>query len=343
MSWQLSVEEILQMLGTETTRGEYQGTVTGIADLRSAGAGEMSFLSSSKYAKYLPASKASVVLVPADHAGEPGDGQVWIPIESPSVALAMICSHLEKQLAPRPPAGVHPSAVIDPEATVDATAHIGPFCVVGKGAVIGANAVLQSSVSIEHGARVGAGSTLYHGSVVAWNCVVGQNCIIYHGAKIGSDGFGYHSDKTGHTRLPQIGTTVLGDYVEVGANSTIDRARFAETRVGQGTKIDNLVQVGHNVIIGKHCILCSGVGISGSTEVGNFVILAGQVGVNGHIKIGDGVTATGQSGVTKDVEPGLILSGTPAGPHREEMRKQVLIRQLPDFIKRVKAIEARMD
>ncbi|MEX0325602.1 MAG: UDP-3-O-(3-hydroxymyristoyl)glucosamine N-acyltransferase [Puniceicoccaceae bacterium] len=343
MSWELSVDEILQLLGTDTSHGEYKGTLTGIADLRSAEAGELSFLSSSKYAKYLPASKASVILVPADQEGTPADNQLWIPIESPSVALAGICSHLEKQLAPRPEAGVHPSAVIDPEASVDPGAHIGPFCVVGKGAVIGANAVLQSNVSIEHGARVGAGSTLYHGSVVAWNCVVGENCLIYHGAKIGSDGFGYHSDKTGHTRLPQIGTTVLEDNVEVGANSTIDRARFAETRIGQGTKIDNLVQVGHNVVIGKHCILCSGVGISGSTELGNFVVLAGQVGVNGHIKIADGVTATGQSGVTKDTQPGLILSGTPAGPHREEMRKQVLIRQLPDFIKRVKALEERMD
>ena len=343
MSWQLPVDKILQILGTKATLGEYNGVVTGIADLRAAGEGELSFLGSSKYAKYLGPSKASVILVPVDQEGAPADNQVWIPIESPSVGLAAICSHLERQLAPRPTAGVHPSAAIDPEATVDPSAHIGPFCVIGKGAAVGANAVLQSNVSIEHGARVGTGSTLYHGAVVAWNCVVGDNCIIYHGAKVGSDGFGYHSDKTGHTRLPQIGTVVLEDDVEVGANSTIDRARFAETRIGQGTKIDNLVQVGHNVIIGKHCILCSGTGISGSTELGNFVVLAGQVGVNGHIKIGDGVTATGQSGVTKDTAPGLILSGTPAAPHREEMRRQVLLRKLPEFMQRVKALEERMD
>jgi UDP-3-O-[3-hydroxymyristoyl] glucosamine N-acyltransferase len=339
MTWQLSVDKLLGLLGTSEVRGTYDGKITGIADLRTAGSGELSFLGSHKFAKFLADSKASVVLVPPDQEGEPAADQLWIPLESPTIGLGAICSHLESQLIPRPDPGIHPSACIDADAQVDPTAHIGPFCIVGKNAVVGENVVLQSNVCLEDGARVGKGSWLYHGVVVGWNCTLGVNCRLYHGAVIGADGFGYHSDQNGHKRLPQIGTVVLEDEVEIGANSSIDRARFAETLIGQGTKIDNLVQVGHNVIMGKHCIICAHVGISGSAELGNFVVLAGQVGVNGHIKINDGVTATGQSGVTKDIPPGLVLSGTPAHPHREEMRRQVLFKQLPSFVKRVKALE----
>jgi UDP-3-O-[3-hydroxymyristoyl] glucosamine N-acyltransferase len=339
MKWSLSVKELLEWLGDVSTEGEFTGEITAIADLRKAGAGELTFLASRKFARHLKETQASVILVPEDISGGPAANQLWIRSTNPSLDLATICGHIEQRLKPAPEPGVHPTAVVDPGAEVDPSASIGPYCVLGKGVRIAAGVVLQSSVRIDHEAVIGEQTWIGHGAHIGWGCRIGAACRIFSGAVIGADGFGYHSDKTGHRLLPQIGVVVLEDKVDVGANSCIDRARFAETRVGEGTKIDNLVQIGHNVIIGKHCIVCSQVGVAGSTEIGNFVVFAGQVGVNGHIKIGDGSTATGQTGVTKDVPPGVVLSGTPSRPHREELKRQAYLKQLPELMERVRALE----
>lgn len=339
MKWRLGVGDMLGLLAGASAEGDYAGEITGIADLRLAQAGQLSFLGGGKYARYLGESKASVILLPLEQEGAPVTGQLWIRVKDPSLALAEICAQVERQILTSAVPGVHPTALIDPTAEVDGSASVGPYCIVGPRAQIAAGAVLDSHVRVGQDAVIGEGTRLQHGVVVDWGCRIGKACRIYPGAVIGSDGFGYHSDRNGHRRLPQIGIVVVEDDVEIGANSCIDRARFAETRIGTGTRIDNLVQIGHNVIIGKHCILCSEVGISGSSELGDFVILAGQVGVAGHLKIGDRVVATGQTGISKDVPDGTILSGSPARPHREEMKRTVLVNQLPELARRLKALE----
>jgi len=342
MKWSLTVEEIVSLLKSGQVEGDFDGAISGIADLRRASAGELSFLGNKKFDKYLAETQASLVLVPLETESAPAENQAWIRVEDPSQALAGICAHIEKLILPKPVPEVHATAVIDPEASVDPSAYIGPHCVIEAGAEIGAKAILQSNVRVEHGAVVGEGTVLHHAVVVGWGCRIGRNCTLFPGAVLGADGFGFHSGSSGHKRIAQIGIVVIEDSVEVGANTAIDRARFAETRIGEGTKIDNLVQIGHNVTIGKHCIICALVGISGSAEFGNFVVLAGQVGVNGHIKIGDGVTATGQTGISKDVPAGMILSGTPGRDHRVEMRRNVMLNRLPALTERIKILEKNL-
>lgn len=342
MKWSLTVSELLNWLGDPAVDGAYDGAITRIADLREALPGDLTFLSSGKYVRHLEVTKASVVLLSPEQAGSPGENQLWIRVQDPSLALATICGQLEQLLLPAAHPGIHPTAIVDPAAEIDSSASIGPYCIIGAGAKIGKGVVLDSHVRVEHGAVVGEQTHLHHSVVIGWGCQVGKACCLFPGAVVGADGFGFHSDKSGHRRLAQIGRVVIEDDVEVGANACIDRARFSETRIGEGTKIDNLVQIGHNVKVGKHCIICACIGISGSAELGNFVVLAGQVGIAGHLKIGDGVTATGQTGITKDIPPGTVLSGTPARPHHEELRKQVLLKKLPGLIERVDAIERKL-
>lgn len=341
MKWSLTVAELLEWLGSPPTGGSYDGPITGIADLREAEAGQLTFLSGGKYARYLAACRASVVLLPDSQAiGQtPPAGQLWIRTANPSLALADICGRIEAWHKPLPAPGIHATALVDPRAEVDPSASIGPYCLIGEGARIEAGAILESHVRVDRDAHIGASSWLAHAVHIGWGCRIGRHCRLFSGVVIGADGFGYHSDQTGHRILPQIGIVVVGDHVDIGANACIDRARFAETRIGEGTRIDNLVQIGHNNVLGKHCIICSQVGMAGSNEIGNFVVMAGQVGVGGHLKIADGVTVTGQSGISKDVAAGQVMGGTPARPHREEMRRQVLLKQLPELQERVRRLE----
>ncbi len=331
--------EIASIVGALRAAGSTSLLIHDVASLAAARAGDLSFLGNTKYKSQVPGSAATVVLLPADYVGEPRVDQVFLYVDNPSVALARLCARVEQSLWPKPAAGIHPSAVVAASAKIDATAHIGPLCVVEEGAEIGAGSVLQASVFLGREARVGAGCWIMPGCVIATACSLADRVRLQPGVVVGSDGFGYEFVQGRHEKMPQIGAVAIGDDVEIGANSTLDRARFSRTVVGEGTKIDNLVQVAHNVVIGKHCILCAQVGIAGSTTLGDFVVLGGQAGVAGHVTVGQGTRGGGRAGITSDTAPGAYVMGNPAIPYMLERRLQILTRRLPDLFKRVEILE----
>lgn len=315
--------------------GVWDGELTGIADLREAGPGDLSFLGNERYEGEARSSRASVLLLPEDFPGEPGPGQVFLRVPNPSLALGRFCAEIERRFWPRPEPGIHPTAVIDRDAVVAETASVGPYCLVSAGARVGRGAVLRSHVFLGPGASVGEESRVASRVTVGEFCEVGRQCVLESGVVLGSEGFGYETSEGVHHKLPQIGRVVLGDRVEVGANTTIDRARFGETRVGQGTKIDNLVQIGHNVRIGEHCLIVAQVGISGSTTVEDYVIIGGQTGLVGHIHIGRGVRIGAQSGVSKSIPAGQFVRGVPAMEAWAHQRLLALQRRLPQLFAKV--------
>lgn len=336
-----TVEEIAALTAAARTAGATAEKIVDIAALSQAGPGDLSFLGNAKYRAEVAVTKASVVLLPKDYAGEPAPGQAFVYVDNPSAALARICARIEQSLWPKPAPGVHPSAVVEAGAQVAPTAHVGPNCVVQEGAVLGAGAVLHGLVFVGRNSVVGDNSWLMAGVVLAPDVVLGQRVRLHANVVVGGDGFGYEFTAGRHEKIPQVGQVVVEDDVEIGAGTTIDRARFARTVIGEGTKIDNLVQIGHNVVIGRHCILCAQVGLAGSTTIEDYVVLAGQVGVAGHLTIGKGAKVGGQAGITTDVPAGSYLNGTPAIPYMLERRIAVLQQRLPDLFRRVDMMEKK--
>jgi UDP-3-O-[3-hydroxymyristoyl] glucosamine N-acyltransferase len=343
MQVSFSPAEISAIVRPERSQGATTETIRGIAALAEAAEGDISFLANPKYRREVAATRASVVLLPPDFVGEPGPNQLFLTVGNPSAALARICSRIEQTLWPKPAPGVHPTAWIAPGAEVAASATVGPLCVVEAGARVGDRSHLQAQVFLGRGARVGDDCWLMPGVVVAAECVLQNRVRLQPGAIVGSDGFGYEFLDGRHEKLPQVGTVEIGDDVEIGANTTLDRARFSRTTIGEGTKIDNLVQVAHNVIIGRHCIICAQAGISGSTILEDYVVLGGQVGLAGHLRLGRGVKVGAQSGVARDVPPGTSVFGSPSIPLMLEQRIAVLRLRLPELFKRVSAIEQQLD
>ena len=341
MQVSFSSADIIAIAQPKSTRGTTTETVRGLASLTAAAAGDLSFLGNPKYKTEVATTRASVVLLPVDYPGEPTTNQLFVLVDQPSVALARVCARIEQQIWPKPIAGIHPTAHVAPGATVAPTATVGPLCVIEEGALVGEGAHLQAQVFVGRNARIGEGCWLMPGVILATECELGRRVRLQPGVVIGSDGFGYEFVRGRHEKVPQVGHVLIGDDVEVGANSTLDRARFSRTEVGEGTKIDNLVQIAHNVIIGKHCLVCAQVGISGSTVLEDYVVLGGQAGIGGHIRIGKGAKAGGQSGITSDVAAGAFVNGNPAIPFQLERRLAILHQRLPDLFKRVDALEAR--
>ena len=331
--------ELQAITQPKQVRGATTETVHGIGALGTAGPGELSFLGNSKYRPEVAASRASVVLLPADYDGRPQPNQLFLLVDNPSAALARGCARIEPLRWPKPAPGIHPSAQVALGAKVAATATIGPLCVIEEGAVIGERSHLQAQVFVGRGAQIGDDCWLMPGVILASECILRNRVRLQPGVVIGSDGFGYEFVAGRHTKVPQVGIVLIEDDVEIGANSTLDRARFSRTVVGEGTKIDNLVQVAHNVIIGKHVILCAQVGISGSAIFGDYAVVGGQAGIGGHITIGPKAKIGGQSGVNFDVEPGAYIFGTPAMPYMLSQRLEVLHRKLPELFKRVDELE----
>ncbi len=343
MQVSFSPADIIAIAQPKAVRGATTETIRSLSALSSAGAGDLSFLGNAKYKTEVAASRASIVLLPPDYVGEPVDNQLFLLVDQPSVVLARVCARIEALLWPKPAPGIHPSAVVAPGAHIAATATVGPLCVIEAGAVIGERAHLQAQVFVGREARIGEDCWLMPGVTLATECVLGKRVRLQPGVVIGSDGFGYEFVQGRHEKVPQVGQVVIGDDVEIGANTAIDRARFSRTEVGEGTKIDNLVQIAHNVVIGKHCLICSQVGISGSTTLQDYVVLGGQAGLGGHITIGKGVKAGGQAGITADIAPGTFVNGTPAVPFQLERRLAILHQRLPELFKRVDALEKKTE
>ncbi|HEY9250460.1 MAG TPA: UDP-3-O-(3-hydroxymyristoyl)glucosamine N-acyltransferase, partial [Rariglobus sp.] len=339
MQLAFSAADIAAIVQPVSVKGTTAATVQGIAALAVARPGDLSFLGNPKYKSEVVSTAASVVLLPPDYAGEPAPGQQFLFVEKPSVALARVCARIEQLLWPRPVPGIHPTAVIAADARIAASATIGPFCVIEAGAVVGERTYLQAQAFIGRNVSIGDDCWLMPRVTIATECVVGNRVRLHAGVVIGSDGFGYEFVQGRHEKVPQVGNVVIENDVEIGANSTFDRARFSRTVVGEGTKIDNLVQVGHNVVIGRHCLICSQVGISGSTTLEDYVVLGGQAGIAGHLTIGKGSKTDGQTGVNSDLPPGSFVKGSPCMPYNLEQRFNVLKKKLPDLFKRVDALE----
>lgn len=310
--------------------------ISGPAALAEAQAGEISFFGHPRYASDLRTTQAAAVLVPQDFDGE--TPAACIRVENPSSAFTVITQQFIRPPA-TPAPGCHSSAVIAPDAVVSPEATIQACAVIESGAEIGPRTVIGAGCYVGAGAKIGADVFLHPRVMVREACVIGDRVIIHCGAVVGSDGFGYDTKDGRHTKIPQIGHVVIGHDVEIGANTTIDRARFGRTVIGEGTKIDNQVMIAHNVVIGRHCIICAQVGISGSTQVGDHVILAGQAGLVGHIKVGSGSIVGAQSGLSNDLPPKSIVVGSPPRPIGEWKRSIVRIDRLPELYARVKKLE----
>ena len=324
--------------------GDAQTVIHGVAGIEQAGPGEVTFLANRRYAPNLKTTRASAVFVEDGveverEAGGPALAKLRTSNPYLSFAKAIELFYEPPKYAP----GIHASAVIATSARIGAGTHIGPYCFVDEGAVIGDNAVLHSFVTIYRGARIGANFFAHAHAVVREFCRIGDRVILQNGVIIGGDGLGYAKNADGTWyKMAQSGPAVLEDDVEVQANACIDRATVGETRIGRGTKIDDLVLVGHASKVGGNSMLCGQVGLAGSTRIGENCILAGQVGTAGHLTIGDGAVITAQSGVPNDVPERALYSGYPAVENREWLRMMAALRRLPELHKRVGELEERL-
>lgn len=333
------LDELAALVGAEIT-GPGDREVTGVASLVEAGPEDISFFHNPKYLHQLSRTSAGAVLVPAslDRSALP-DGPVYLAVENPSYAFAAVVAHF--QPPPPPPVfGIHPRAVVEDTTGFDpAKVAIGPGTVISTGVKIGPGTVVGANVFLGPGVTVGENCHFHPGVVVQANCRIGHRVILHPCVVIGGDGFGYEMVDGRHVKIDQVGIVQLDDDVEVGAGTTIDRARFGRTLIGEGTKIDNQVQIAHNVIVGKHCVIVSQTGIAGSTILGDHVTLAAKVGVAGHLHICDRAVVMGDANVTKNItEPGYYL-GYPAGPAAETRRQMAALRLLPELVDRVRKLE----
>lgn len=323
--------------------GEAEGNpsleIRGVAGIREAGTGEITFVANSRYLRYIEDTGASALIL------GPGVANGKLPVlraADPYVAylkiLRLFASSMEKAFEP----GWHQSAVVEEGAEIAEDCHLGAQVYVGHGTRIGKGSVLMPGVVVMENCEIGPGCRLYPAVVIREGVRLGRKVAVHSGSVIGADGFGYVWDGSSHQKIPQIGSVEIGDEVEIGANVTIDRATTGVTRIGKGSRIDNLVQIAHNVEIGENSVIVAQAGISGSTEIGSRVTIAGQAGLAGHIQIGDDAVVAAQAGVTKSVPDGICVSGYPARPHDDALRTHAALKKLPDLLKRVAELERRL-
>jgi UDP-3-O-[3-hydroxymyristoyl] glucosamine N-acyltransferase len=326
----------------ERVRGELVGDasakLTGIASADNASEGDLTFADDPEFFAAAEKSAASAILVSGDFVS---GSKPLIRVRNARIAIARL---LPVFFPPElPAAGNDPNAKIHDSAKVDPTAHIGPGCVIGEGVEIGARAVLMGGNHIGKGSRLGEDICLVPNVVVYARTIIGNRVTIHAGTTIGSDGYGYVFDEGRHRKVLQVGNVVIGDDVEIGANSAIDRGALGSTVIGSGTKIDNLVHVAHNVVMGNHCLVMGQVGFAGSTHLGDYSVIASQSGIAGHLKLGTQSTVGAKSGVMRDVPDGGTVLGIPAMPDRQTKRQWVAMQQLPELVRRVRDLEKQID
>jgi UDP-3-O-[3-hydroxymyristoyl] glucosamine N-acyltransferase len=321
-----SLEELARIAGAELDAGADPGAlISDVAPLDRAGPADIGFLDDARYLPQLSQTRAGACLLRRAVADKAPEGLAVLLTEEPQRGYARIAETFYPRT--RGPSAIHPSAVVAPSARIGEGTRIAPGAVVGEAVeigndcCIGPNAFIGPGVRLGNNGIVGAGATLMY-------CMIGERAIIHPGARIGQDGFGFILGQDGHQKVPQLGRVLVGDDVEIGANTTIDRGALGDTEIGSGTKIDNLVQIGHNVRLGRGCIVVAQVGISGSTSIGDFVMIAGQAGLSGHLNIGHGARIGAQSGVMRDIAPGETVFGYPAMPRKQYMRQVALLARL---------------
>lgn len=333
----VTLDDLARLVGG-TVKGDGKTVIRSVNGIKDAGPGDITFLANSKYAPLLASTKASAVIL---SDGTPAPIPVLVAA-NPDLAFAKVAEHFIGG-AFRPAPGVHPTAVVAKSAALGRNVSVGAGTVIEDGASIGDNTVLCPQVYVGRDAAIGPDALIYPQVVVRERCRIGARVILHSGTVIGSDGFGYATDKGVHHKIPQVGIVVIEDDVELGANVTVDRARFGKTVIGRGTKIDNLVQIGHNVVLGQGCLLVSQSGIAGSTKLGNYVVLAGQAGLIGHLEIGDGAIITAQSGLTKDVPPKAVLSGSPASDRRTHLKELAALSKLPEALQEIRKLRQELE
>jgi UDP-3-O-[3-hydroxymyristoyl] glucosamine N-acyltransferase len=321
-------------------QGDESLTISGAAPLEKAGPSDLAFLADPAMLGSAPGSKAGCLLAPfgSEVLFKDFPGAV-IFTKNPKYAFMLALRLVEKEMRPLPKPGIHTSSFVSPTATLGTCVHVGPFAVIEDGAVIGDGAVIDAQCYVGRNAKVGRDTRLYPGVKIMDACEIGAEVIIHAGAVIGSDGYGYLSPRGAHEKIPQLGKVIVEGRVEIGANTTIDRAALETTVIGGGTKIDNLVHIAHNVKIGKHCLIIAQCGIAGSTVIGNNVIVAGQAAISDHLTIGDNTVVMGKTGVISSLGPNQIVFGHTARPRLLAMKIEVLLGKLPEMHKTLNKIK----
>ncbi|HOS03125.1 MAG TPA: UDP-3-O-(3-hydroxymyristoyl)glucosamine N-acyltransferase [Candidatus Hydrogenedentes bacterium] len=335
---QTTVAEIAALVNGTVSGGSPEAPITGARGIRQAVAGDVTFLADSRYLSYLSKTRAEAIFVREE---VPECGKLLIRVADPAAAFSLVLQRF-KASRRREVRGVHPTALVGADVRLGADVGIGPYVVVEEGCTLKDRVQLHAGAYVGWDCILGEDTVVYPHATIRESVTIGARCVIGSGAVIGGEGFGFVRQGKDIVRIPQTGTVVLGDEVEVGANAAIDRARFGETVIGKGTKIDNLVQIGHNVEMGENCIVCGNAGIAGSAVLGNRVTLAAGSGVTGHVEIGDDVSVAALSGVTKSIPPGRIVSGFPAGEHAREKRILASTRLLPEALVRLRKLEQRI-
>lgn len=329
-----SLKEICELVSGELS-GDPKASIHDVAEIQNALPGQITFLGNDKYRRYINSTEATAIIVQKDFDGEYKN---LVKVDNPNLAFSLCLAKLRPEI-PQKSTEIHKSAYVAKTAILGTDIYIGPNVVIDDNAIIENGAFIHAGSFVGNGARISTNSVLHPNVTIYHKCIVGENNIIHSGTVVGSDGYGFVRNERGIEKIPQTGKVILGKDVEIGANCAIDRGTIGDTEIGEGTKLDNLIQVGHNVKIGIYCFIAGQSGVAGSTKIGNYVTIAGQVGISGHINIGDRVIIAAQSGITKDIPEGGFWFGYPATPYKEKTREIANIRSIPDIKKRLKEIE----